>query len=277
MSWIKQNENSYIHDTAPFSIIKQNEIWYVVDSRDQSKAVPYDDIFNNPVYNIDFSSKSLLAKHFRAEGVNTPGTPGFSFQGDINSGIYRIDEDRIGFSAGGVKQGEFGSGYGGFTGNIIQWITDKTQTSKSVTARAYVDIEKGTGVSWEILLTPKLLNSKIVILFRGAFQISASAGLMGVRILNKVNLGGTYSAIWKPEELNATAPFDPVDVGSGATTAMNKNDYFIHAYHNPTYLIGDVLYYKFQFTPYLVGAVTNNVSRAGNNGETSVSIMEIAQ
>lgn len=119
MTWIKQNENSYIHDTAPFSIIKQNEIWYVVDSRDQSKAVPYDDIFNNPVYNIDFSDKTLLAKHFRAEGLNTPGTPGFSFQGDINSGFYRISEDVIGVSIGGIKVAQFDSN--GITSNAPYW------------------------------------------------------------------------------------------------------------------------------------------------------------
>lgn len=207
----------------------------------------------------------------------TASNPSISFTGDTDTGLYRIDANKIGISSGGSKVGEIGVGYGGFTGNVIQWITDKTQTTKSVTARAYVDIEKGTGVSWEILLTPKLLNSKIVILFRGAFQISSTAGIMGVRVLNKVNLGGTYSAIWKPEEVNATAPFDPVDVGSGSTSAMYKNDYSIQAYHNPSYSIGDILYYKFQFTPYNVGSVTNNNTRTGNNGETSVSIMEIAQ
>lgn len=215
MTWIKQNENSYIHDTAPFSIIKQNEIWYVVDSRDQSKAVPYDDIFNNPVYDIDFSSKSLLAKHFRAEGVNTPGTPGFSFQGDINSGIYRIGEDRIGFSAGGVKQGEFGVGYGGFTGNIIQAQFSSLSTPINTSNTTF----QATGLS--VSITPRYNNSKILIFgnIQGAWN---NGSYISMRMLRDTNLIYTFSDLGYSGMRSGSIGFNFLDSPSTINT-INYN------------------------------------------------------
>lgn len=182
MTWIKQNEELYIHDIAPFSLIKINGEWFVTDSRDQSKAVPYSDIFNNPVYNIDFSDKTLLAKHFRAEGVNTPGTPGFSFQGNINTGIYRISEDKIGFSASGVRQGEFGSGYGGFTGNIIQvrssvWNTQITTTTTILTGH-------------KLSFTPLYSNSRLLFLLSGQIANNGAGAWGFLKIRN--NTDGIY-------------------------------------------------------------------------------------
>lgn len=103
MSWIQQNANNYIHSDAPFSLQYIGSSWYLIDNRDQSKAIPINDIYNNPVFSVDFSNQTLLAKHFRGEGVNTPATPAFSFQGDANTGFYRISEDVMGGSVGGNK------------------------------------------------------------------------------------------------------------------------------------------------------------------------------
>jgi hypothetical protein len=210
-------------------------------------------------------------------GNGTVSLPSHSFTSDPDTGFYRISDGVMGFTSNGIKKGEFGADYGGFVGNVIQWINDKTQTTKTNAGNTYLDIEKGAGVSWEIPITPKLSGSKIVIIFRGAFQISAASGVMGVRVLQKLNVGGSYTVIWRPEEANTTSPFAPVDVGSGATSAMYKNDYFIQVYVNPSYVIGNTLYFKFQFAANTTNSITNNVSRTGNNGETSVSIMEIAQ
>lgn len=274
MTWIKQNEELYIHNIAPFSLIKINGEWFVTDSRDQSKAVPYSDIFNNPVYNIDFSDKTLLAKHFRAEGVNTPGTPGFSFQGDSNLGLYRIDEDRLGFAANGIRQGEFGVGYGGFTGNIIQLIFD-TQSFAQVVANVYTDINKSASVVWETAITPKIANSKIFILY----SLSALFGgtppyLGGIRILAKIG-SGSYNLIYRPQEENATSPFGPLELGGDTSVARTKT--ILPFYHNPTYSLGDTITYKIQMASYSASSsISINISRTGNNGSSQCFLSEIA-
>jgi hypothetical protein len=279
MSWLPTAPNEWKNDRSNFTIkFDASYGQYVIEDVDGRFTIPIDDIFNNPVFPIDLSNVTVLGKHFRAEAANTPNSPGFSFQGDSNSGFYHISDGKIGFASNGIKRGEFGADYGAFNGNVVQWINDKSQTSKTNTSGAYVDLEKGSGISWEIPITPKLLGSKIVIIFRGSFDISAAGqGTMGVRVNQKLNLGGAYSVIWKPQEINATSPFQPVDAGSGTTTAMYKGDYVVQVYHNPTYAIGDTLYYKFAFSSTTSGSVTNNSTRPGNNGETSVSIMEIAQ
>lgn len=187
MTWIKQNEELYIHNIAPFSLIKINGEWFVTDSRDQSKAVPYNDIFNNPVYNIDFSDKTLLAKHFRAEGVNTPGTPGFSFQGDSNLGLYRIDEDRLGFAANGIRQGEFGVGYGGFTGNIIQVVQGSSATRFSTASTSWITFSDGVSI------TPKYINSKFIVIY--TISVVASGVNMGMDFARKIGSGAIVQNI----------------------------------------------------------------------------------
>ena len=87
MSWIKQNENFYIHDQAPFSLSKINGTWFVIDNRDQSKAIPFNDILSNPVFPADFSNETIFAKHFRGQATGDLTSPPHSFQGEINSGL----------------------------------------------------------------------------------------------------------------------------------------------------------------------------------------------
>lgn len=159
MAWQLVAPNQWKNDRSDFTI-KFDEAYgnYIVESVDGRFSIPFDDIFNNPVFPIDLSQVTVLGKHFRAEGVNTPGTPGFSFQGDINTGIYRISEDKIGFSAGGIKQGEFGSGYGGFTGNIIQAQFGSLSTPINTANTNF----QATGLN--VSITPKYNNSKILIL-----------------------------------------------------------------------------------------------------------------
>jgi hypothetical protein len=114
MGWTKQNENFYTHTTAPFSLSYINGTWFVVDNRDQSKAIPFDDIFNNPVFSIDFSSANLivnsldstttiLGNHIRGESANTPSTPAHSFKTEISSGLYRESAGVLAISILGTK------------------------------------------------------------------------------------------------------------------------------------------------------------------------------
>lgn len=103
MSWVKQNENLYNHSEAPFCIVRQSSNWVLIDTRDQSKAIPIDDIFNNPVFSINFENQVVLASHFRGEGVNTPSTPAHSFKTEISSGLYRESAGVLAISSLGTK------------------------------------------------------------------------------------------------------------------------------------------------------------------------------
>lgn len=121
MSWIKQNSNLYTHSDAPFSLQYIGSTWYLVDNRDQSKAIPFSDIFNNPAYAIDLSNQDVLVNslsstttisagtvnsgtHLRSEGANTPATPGHSFKNEISSGLYRESAGVLAISVLGSKQ-----------------------------------------------------------------------------------------------------------------------------------------------------------------------------
>lgn len=103
MAWNKQNENLYTHSDAPFVIVKQSNVWYLIDTRDQSKAIPIDDIFNNPVFSANFENQTVRAAHFRGEGLNTPATPAHSFKTEINSGLYLESSGVLAISSLGTK------------------------------------------------------------------------------------------------------------------------------------------------------------------------------
>jgi hypothetical protein len=162
MSWRLIAPNTWSNSNSPF-IIKYDSVLseYVVESIDGINQIPFSDIFNNPVFPIDFDNSVILASHFRGEAANTPGTPAHSFKTDIDTGIYRISNGKVGFSSNGSRVGEFGNGYGGFTGNIIQVLQTSIDTQLSTGSTSYVDI---TGLS--VSITPKYTTSKILILFK---------------------------------------------------------------------------------------------------------------
>lgn len=162
MSWNLVAPQVWSNDKSPIVIEYDEKIGdYIVRSIGGELYVPFSDIFNNPVFPIDFSNSSVLASHFRGEGTNTPNTPAHSFKNDIDTGIYRISTGKVGFSSNGLKIGEFGNGYGGFTGNIIQVLQTSIDTQLSTGSTSYVDI---TGLS--VSISPKYTTSKILILFK---------------------------------------------------------------------------------------------------------------
>jgi hypothetical protein len=271
MSWIKQNENSYIHDIAPFTLQLIGGAWFVVDSRDQSKAIPFNDIFNNPVYSIDFSNETILAKHFRAEAANTPNSPGYSFQSDSNTGFYHISDGIVGFSSNGTKRGEFGSDYGGFNGNIIQVISGTQNFQTVISTISFQNINSASGVVWETSIVPKLANSRIFILYY--LSVNNSANFSGYRISNKIN-AGSYSVIYNPQ---LTSTQGALSTGS---LSGNYSMLAIPVLHSPSYVKGDTLTYKVEGSSYdVANTQTTNLLRTGagaNSGHSEVYIMEIA-
>jgi hypothetical protein len=67
-------------------------------------------------------------------GDGSASSPSISPISDPNTGIYSIGADKIGFSANGARVGEFGDGYGGFVGNVIQVAYAEITTSGASSA-----------------------------------------------------------------------------------------------------------------------------------------------
>ncbi len=296
MSWIKSGENLYSHDTAPFVLEKVNGTWGIRDTRDKSQFIPFSDIFNNPVFPIDLSNADVIvktlqslgaiigdslnitntaqAKHFRGEPVNSPNSPAFSIQGDANTGFYHISDGVFGFSSNGLKRGEFGANYGGFTGNLIQLNSFTQNFQTTITTVTFSNINSSSGVIWEISIIPKLANSKIFILYK--FGTYLNSGYGGIKILNKINAGGTYSTIYDPQKTGNDQ--NAIDFGVGSS--FNNQLVNIPVIHSPVYNVGDTLFYKVMGSVYSVGqALTINDVRTvtgANSGHSEAYILEIA-
>jgi hypothetical protein len=125
MNWIPAGSNLYIHDTAPFLLERIDGVWCLRDTRDKTQAIPFSDIFNNPVFPIDLSNADVIVKtlqslgaitgdslsiintvsgtHLRAEGANSPTSPAHSFKNEISTGMYRESAGKLSFSALGNK------------------------------------------------------------------------------------------------------------------------------------------------------------------------------
>lgn len=117
MAWNLIAPNTWSNSKSPY-IVKFDSITssFIVEDIDGKNSIPFDDIFNNPAFVPDFGNNPVIGKHFRAEAANTPGTPGFSFQDDINTGFFRISSGVVGFASNGVLIATFDSN--GIAANI---------------------------------------------------------------------------------------------------------------------------------------------------------------
>ena len=86
-------------------------------------------------------------------------TPTISIGNQTNKGLYHLATDKIGVSVGGVRVGEVGVGYGGFTGNVIQLVTSGGSTVITATTSTF----KSTGFSCSIV--PKYNTSKVLVMY----------------------------------------------------------------------------------------------------------------
>ncbi len=103
------------------------------------------------------------------QSLSSDGTvslPGQSFASEPASGLYKIATNKFGIAISGSRIGEFGSGYGGFTGNVIQ-VQSATKTDTTTFSTSFGDIS-GLSVS----ITPRYSTSKILIMA----HISAGKG-----------------------------------------------------------------------------------------------------
>jgi len=220
-------------------------------------------------------TNAILGKHFRGENAGGSATPIFSAQGDINTGFYHISDGVFGWSSNGIKKGEFGSSYGGFTGNIVQIVSATQNFQTVITTNTFQNINSGSGIIWEASIIPKMSNSKFFVLYKLATSNGGSGDYFGFKILNKVNSGGTYTTIYDPQKSSN----DQNAIEIGATTTGFYMIPIIPTLHAPTYLLGDTLFYKIMGAIFSSSTLTINQSRTGtgtNSGHSEVYILEIA-
>ena len=143
------------------------------------------------IIKVDQIQESTTGVGTNFSGTGSASTPTISIGNQTNKGFYHEGTNKIGVSVGGVKVGEIGAGYGGFTGNIIQVVSaTKTDTfTDSSNPATWVNIP-GLSVS----ITPKYTSSKILILFNltmAAKEGYFSAGMRLVRNSTAIYLGDT--------------------------------------------------------------------------------------
>lgn len=143
----------------------------------------------NTTGNANITGKALT-------GDGLVGAPTHSFINDPDSGLYRISENKIGFAANGVRQGEFGVGYGGFTGNVIQTVYVNNDTT-TATSSSNTSNTSPTATGLKLSITPKYSNSKLLIQFRIA-NYTPNGQYIHMRIKNN-----TTNAFVGPDKLHS--------------------------------------------------------------------------
>lgn len=94
----------------------------------------------------------------------TVSVPGISPSTETSSGLYKIATNKLGIAINGSRVGEFGVGYGGFTGNVIQ-VAYAELTTSTVTSSVSIPVDNTIPQNTEgaeILtcsITPKYANS----------------------------------------------------------------------------------------------------------------------
>lgn len=97
-------------------------------------------------------------------GVGSASAPTLSIGSQTNKGFYDAGSNTVGFTAGGQRVGQFGPGYGGFTGNVIQVAYEELTTS-GVSSSVQIPVDNTIpqqSEGGEILtcsITPRYANS----------------------------------------------------------------------------------------------------------------------
>jgi hypothetical protein len=149
------------------------------------------------------SSNSIINGNLSVSGTTTTNnirfqdgsisTPSLSFTNDTNTGLYRISEDKIGVSIGGVRTGEIGSGYGGFTGNIIQvQSTTKSDVFTTTTTGAFLDVP-----NLFVTITPRYNTSRILVMMSISYICDTGATSFQARVVRDstpIGIGDTLGS-----------------------------------------------------------------------------------
>jgi hypothetical protein len=120
--------------------------------------------------------------------------------GDPNTGLYVISADKIGIAANGARVGEWGAGYGGFTGNVIQVVSATTTNSTSNTTNTYADI---SGLTASI--TPNYNTSKILVLVTTLIGLDSTNSSSGRQYSINLLRDVTQIAIYNNQSIDVNA------------------------------------------------------------------------
>jgi hypothetical protein len=197
----------------------------------------------------------------------TVSLPGVSWLNETNSGRYRISANTFGEAINGIRVGQFGVGYGGFTGNIIQVLQTSIDTQLSTSSTSYVDI---TGLS--VSITPKYSTSKILIRFKINGSNSSTSALNAYQIVRDSTAIGN-GAQGSRRFCHSAVRGSVGDVNSSYIVSGEFLD-------SPSTTSATI--YKMQF---LVDSSTGYINRDDGNGNTinypsplsSITVMEIQQ
>jgi hypothetical protein len=201
-------------------------------------------------------------------GVNifnqgSPGSPTLSIGSQTNKGLYDIGTDRIGVSVNGLRVGEIGPGYGGFTGNIIQvQQTIRTSNYYNSGTSTFIDIP---GLSVDI--TPRYVGSKILVIYDIAVGGASSQFFLFKFVRNSTDVYvGTDVKTFTASKIYYA--FN----GDGTSTIANLNGIFLDSPNSTS-----AVTYKVQARTSSGGAFAIN-RRVGSDDSSlasSVTVLEI--
>lgn len=207
----------------------------------------------------------------------TASNPSISFTGDTDTGLYRIDANKISIASNGARVGEIGVGYGGFTGNIIQvQQTIKTDVFTAATT-TFTDI---TGLN--VSITPKYMTSKILVLVSvqsGGSSVNEHEFYTKFALLrDSTQLGFSTGATGSQNNSSFSTSFNST-TGSGQFILMSGIFNFLDS---PNSI--NTLTYKLQARG-VTSYTTFTINRSANNGNvdyvpfgsSTITAMELQQ
>ena len=147
------------------------------------------------ILKVDQIQESTTGAGTNFSGTGSASAPTISIGNQTNKGFYHIGSDKIGVSVGGVKVGEIGNGYGGFTGNVIQVIQVSTGTGQvfNVGAQDQAVFYDITGLSLNI--TPRSSSNKILLLGSVSLGQTADAWNAYLRFLRDSTAVGSSDSV----------------------------------------------------------------------------------
>lgn len=202
----------------------------------------------------------------------TASNPSLSFLNDSDTGLYRIDANKIGISTGGNKVGEIGAGYGGFTGNIIQVVNFENSYGHTITNYTSWSsfIQSASGIDWEVSITPKYENSKIIIFRALNGNTYGSNTYIGFGLNRKIG-SGVYSQIYTPVvDSNGAYEYGTGSLPSQYNVYMN---FYVDSPNSKS-----EIKYKFSTRVYGSGQTyQSNSFGSVNNGKSFILLAEVQQ
>lgn len=242
-------------------------------------GVTGDVAINTNKFNVTASSGNTTIAGTLGISNGSASAPSLTPSGDTNTGIYSIGSDIMGFAANGSRVGEFGSGYGGFTGNVIQ-LQNSTNTfnQNNTTTGSYSDVNSASSTPWEITITPRYTNSKIIIFYVINFTVYgpvlAGSAYAGFRIDRKIG-AGAYSNIYENQR-DANGAYNFGTNSSVASTLSIFANAILMYVDSPN--TTSTCTYKLLSMPYNTGhGIVINVSASNINGKSYVTVQEVQQ